>query len=236
MLNLQVAKQMMVCLSDYAQPVCCVTPPVSCGWFLPHCSKFLSITEVICHWALLDFLRADGWFFLPGELPLSVDASQFYSSIIYPFAWQISRLNYKGVIISVTSEKVIDLLYNLGKKKREELSPLVEGLLAMKKQPRLLLNSGIRCKVSELVAGYSALHFGLQSYIINKLGLCSHSHILVSRLLISGGCLLSACIAEFEFLFVCLHQVVLFLLLLPSCLNNSVLAHCETARYALCSS
>lgn len=100
------------------------------------------------------------------------------------------------------------------------MSPLVDGLLAMKKQPGTLLNSGIRCKVSELVAGYSALHFGLQSYTINKLGLCSLSHILMSRLLISGGCLLSACIAEFEFLFVCLHQVALFLLLLPSSLNN----------------
>lgn len=228
---------MMNCLSDYVQPVCCATPPVSRVWFLPHCSKFLSITEVICHWALLDFLRADGWFFLPGELPLSLDASPFYGSIIHLFTWQINRLNYKGVIISVTSEKVIDLLYNLEKKReKKEFSPLVDRLLAMKNQPKSLLNSGIHVKVSELLAGYFALHFSLQSYMVNTLGLCSHSHTLMSRLLISGDCLLSACIPEFEFLFVYLRQVVLFLLLLPSCLNNSVLVHCETARYALRSS
>jgi len=44
----------------------------------------------------------------------------FYGSLINLFIWEISNLNYKGVIISLTPEKVIDLLHNLEKKRKEK--------------------------------------------------------------------------------------------------------------------
>lgn len=132
MLNLHVANQLMKCLLDYLQPLCCVTREFARCRFWPRCSKLLSVTEVMCHWALSDFFRADGRFFLPGELPLSLDT--FWG------LWHLnlsvylrSNLYYKGVIISLTTEKVIDLLHNLEQTtKTEAFDLLVDGLLAMK--------------------------------------------------------------------------------------------------------
>lgn len=59
---------------------------------------------------LLLFFRADGRFFLPGELPLSLDAFGLYGSLIYLFIWEICNLNCKCVIISQTSEKLKEFL------------------------------------------------------------------------------------------------------------------------------
>lgn len=101
---------------------------------------------------LLLFFTADGWFFLPGELPLSLDAFGLYGSLIYLFIWEISNLNWKCVIISLTSEKLINLLHGFPEfcwknknnpTKRKSFNPLVAGLLAMKKQVQVFINSGI---------------------------------------------------------------------------------------------
>lgn len=64
----------------------------------------------------------------------------FFGALIYLFTQEITNLTLKSVIISLTLENVMDLLHNLEKNtKRKEFSPLVDGLLGMKKTAKVII-------------------------------------------------------------------------------------------------